>query len=294
MTLPYSEPASLSLTRAHGWKAATLLIGLACALLFSGCAVQKGNVFGRCLKIDGLEEDSVTGSTGFNLSDRLGRPEHTNLTQKILATAYSQFGKAYKYGGRSPKTGFDCSGLVQWAYGQHGINLPRETKSLIHHGAEVKIKDIRPGDLLLFRGYRSRTGRHVGIYAGNGVFIHSPHTGDRIKESKTFGKHYKERFITARRVMDDVFAAPLPEKRKQAIIEKALAVNMTFEPEGDAKKTAASTKKKRTARKKYRIKHGDTIWVLARRFGVSPKNLLRANNLTARHTLRIGQTLAIP
>lgn len=266
---------------------------IALSSFLSGCANQKA-VFGTSINIDGLNKESSTGKAGQALGDSIKQKEPVDktLTHKILATAYSQMGKLYKFGGTSPETGFDCSGFTQWSFAQHGVKLSRTTKSLINEGKQVKKEDIRPGDLLLFKRYRRGSSMHVGIYTGNGKFIHSPHTGDRVKESDAFGKHYTARFIQARRVLEDPAIEPLPDKRKEEIVAKALKANN--KPVPKKKSTAVAKAKKSKNTKHYKIKKGDTIWMVARRFGVSPKNLLQANNLSTRHTLKIGQKIAIP
>lgn len=95
----------------------------------------------------------------------------------VLDSAKSQLGTAYAYGGSSPKTGFDCSGLVQYAHAQAGITTPRVSSQQAAAGISVPRAQIRYGDVVCFNSPVS----HVGIYVGNGQFIHAPHTGDVVK-----------------------------------------------------------------------------------------------------------------
>jgi murein DD-endopeptidase len=272
-------------------RGVTLGIIIALSLtIASGCSLNRA-VLAPSINIAGIQEESSTHENGSLLVERYGfLAGEQGLTQKILATAYSQYGKPYKYGGTSPETGFDCAGFTQWAYAEHGVSLPRTTREQINCGTKVAVEDLRPGDLMLFYRGRSRRSMHVGIYAGDGKFIHSPHTGDRVKESDAFDRHHKARFIGARRVINDAEASPLPDIAKVAIIKKAKGHNMALaaKPKKSGSQTASASTRK------YRIQKGDTIWVLARKFGVSPKNLLQANNLSSRHTLRVGQLLSIP
>jgi hypothetical protein len=98
----------------------------------------------------------------------------------VVSAALTQLGVPYMWGGASPETGFDCSGLVQWAFAQIGVSLPRVTFDQLNAGAPVALADLRPGDLVFSQGnegdQRVDIG-HVAIYAGGGYEIVAPHTG---------------------------------------------------------------------------------------------------------------------
>jgi peptidoglycan DL-endopeptidase CwlO len=85
-------------------------------------------------------------------------------------------GIPYVWGGASPRSGFDCSGLVQYVYGKLGVSLPHYTVSLYGHGRSVARSRLRPGDLVFFSGLG-----HVGIYAGHGKYIHAPRRGTTVR-----------------------------------------------------------------------------------------------------------------
>ena len=85
-------------------------------------------------------------------------------------------GIPYVWGGASPRSGFDCSGLVQYVYGKLGIPLPHYTVSQYGHGRPVSRSSLRAGDLVFF--YRLN---HVGIYAGGGKYIHAPRRGSTVR-----------------------------------------------------------------------------------------------------------------
>ena len=108
----------------------------------------------------------------------------TGSGERVVAAALTQLGVPYVWGGASPLSGFDCSGLVQWAYAQVGVALPRTTVDQINVGVPVSLDDLRAGDLVFSRSIRG--GRvvdlgHVAIYAGGGQVIVAPRTGDVVK-----------------------------------------------------------------------------------------------------------------
>lgn len=100
-----------------------------------------------------------------------------------VAAALTQLGVPYVWGGATPGTGFDCSGLVQWAYAQTGVALPRTTVGQIGAGIAVPLDQLRAGDLVFSRSVRGGETvdmGHVGIYAGGGQELVAPHTGDVV------------------------------------------------------------------------------------------------------------------
>ncbi|MBO0877606.1 MAG: C40 family peptidase, partial [Pseudonocardia sp.] len=98
--------------------------------------------------------------------------------ETALAAARTALGTPYVWGGTS-KGGFDCSGLVQWAFRQAGVALPRTSQTQSAVGQPVSMADLRPGDLVFFYSEVS----HVGIYVGDGQVLHAPRTGDVVKIS---------------------------------------------------------------------------------------------------------------
>ncbi len=94
--------------------------------------------------------------------------------------ALRYLGVPYRWGGADPVTGFDCSGLVQFAYAQVGIRLNHYTGTQFTEGAPVPDGQLRPGDLVFFEPGVAGPG-HVGIYAGGDEFVEAPHTGDVVK-----------------------------------------------------------------------------------------------------------------
>ena len=111
----------------------------------------------------------ATNSEGNNT--QVSRSGSTDVRQ-VLATAVSQIGKPYVYGGNGPN-GYDCSGFTSYVFKQHGINLPRTADGQMTVGTRVKKDQLVEGDLVFFGYYGSNTVQHVGIYLGDGTFVHS-------------------------------------------------------------------------------------------------------------------------
>lgn len=145
--------------------------------------------------------------------------ENAIAPNKIIKTAFSQVGNGYSYGGTSPATGFDCSGFVKWVYGQYDIALPRSSGDMMGSGAPVERAKLEPGDLVFF-AKRKRIS-HVGIYTGEGKYIHSPRTGKPVQESDLDDRARGEYYVGARRVLDDDLLQGISDETKQRWIVEA-------------------------------------------------------------------------
>jgi cell wall-associated NlpC family hydrolase len=121
-------------------------------------------------------------------------PPASSAGAQAAQIALGEQGIPYVFGGSSP-SGFDCSGLVMWAYGQLGISLPHFTGSLWNSGTHVSQDQLEPGDLVFFHGES-----HVGIYIGGGQFVHAPHTGDVVKVSSLSESWYSGGYDGAVRI----------------------------------------------------------------------------------------------
>jgi len=113
--------------------------------------------------------------------------------KRVVGYAKKFIGTPYSYGGSSPR-GFDCSGFTSYVYRHFGVSLPRTSYSQISVGRRVARGALRPGDLVFFDGLG-----HVGLYVGNGRFIHAPHSGTRVR-IETLAGWYSSRFSGARRL----------------------------------------------------------------------------------------------
>ncbi len=112
-----------------------------------------------------------------------------------VAIALQYLGIPYVWGGASPATGFDCSGFVMFVYAQLGVSLPHNAAAQYGYGTPVPRDQLQPGDLVFFDGLG-----HVGLYIGNGQFIHAPHTGDVVKISSLSDSWYAATYVGARRI----------------------------------------------------------------------------------------------
>jgi cell wall-associated NlpC family hydrolase len=111
-----------------------------------------------------------------------------------VGIAMQFLGVPYVWGGASP-SGFDCSGLIAYAYGQLGLSLPHSTYALWEMGSAVSKDELQPGDLVFFDGLG-----HMGMYIGGGQFVHAPHTGDVVKVSSLGDSWYAQKYLGARRL----------------------------------------------------------------------------------------------
>jgi cell wall-associated NlpC family hydrolase len=123
-----------------------------------------------------------------------------------VAQALAALGVKYRYGGRSPETGFDCSGLITYVFERAwGLLLPPGTEALSQVGAPVRrLKELQPGDLI-FYNTRNRPYSHVGIYLGHGRFLHAPRPGASVRVENVETPYWRTRFDGARRLDPPTF-----------------------------------------------------------------------------------------
>ena len=127
-------------------------------------------------------------------STRPSAPEHG---ETAAALAAKMVGKPYKYGGSSP-SGFDCSGLVTYSFRQAGVALPHNTAQQRTTSRLIKVAELRRGDLLFFDQEGKKHG-HVGIYLGEGRFVHAPSSGKSVRTDALSNPYWKKHLTEARR-----------------------------------------------------------------------------------------------
>lgn len=129
----------------------------------------------------------------------------STIAQEVLVNAMSLEGTKYKYGGASPNTGFDCSGFVNYVYNKAAnLQLPRTAKGISRYGESVSKDNLAPGDLVFFNTAR-RAFSHVGIYIGDGNFIHAPSRGGAVRIESMQTSYWEARFDGAKR-LDNIAA----------------------------------------------------------------------------------------
>jgi cell wall-associated NlpC family hydrolase len=121
------------------------------------------------------------------------RPHKPSVGDRAAAIALKEVGVRYRWGGVSPESGFDCSGLVYWAFGRLGIDVPHSSYTLYGYGRRISRAAMKPGDVLFFSGLG-----HVGIYVGRGRMVHAPHSGTPVQVIRL--SRYGGRLVGVRRI----------------------------------------------------------------------------------------------
>ena len=117
----------------------------------------------------------------------------------LVRTALAYRGSRYRHGGSSSR-GFDCSGFVKFVYGTKGIKLPHDSRALFKHGKPVASSDLQPGDVLFFANTYRRGISHVGIYIGDGKFIHASTHRRGVRVDNLNAEYYRRHYVCARRI----------------------------------------------------------------------------------------------
>ncbi|KAB7619569.1 C40 family peptidase [Alkalilimnicola sp. S0819] len=164
-----------------GWRGAALGASLLVFLLLSGCASRgQAPTASAAPEAMGLEASQVGPG------------------QVALSHARAVLGTPYRYGGSSAENGFDCSGLVQYAYARAGVALPRTTHDQLQRLSPLPRTRLAPGDLLFFR--LGDKAWHVGLYAGDGRFIHAPSSGKHVSEASLDNPYWRRHLYRGGRV----------------------------------------------------------------------------------------------
>ncbi len=160
-----------------------LLLALTFALVLALVRPLQGRAT-RNTRRDGSPPAKLLASPG-PWDQLMAPPAHVTppFGSRVVSYARHFLGVPYSWGGSTPRTGFDCSGLVRFVYGHFGIGLPHSSWGDLSHGRRISRRLLRPGDLVFFYG-----ASHVGIYVGGGRFIDAPHSGARVRVS-TMGRY---------------------------------------------------------------------------------------------------------
>jgi len=144
-----------------------------------------------------IEEYYIVGPKDYAaLSYQAGDSDY--IRNKIVRTAKQYIGVPYRWGGQSPDTGFDCSGLTMVVYQLNGLDLPRSSRQQWKAGRPVKRSQLDRGDLVFFATSGGTRVSHVGIYTGNGKFLHAPRRGRKIQIASLSNPYYKARYVGAK------------------------------------------------------------------------------------------------
>ena len=176
---------------------------LAClTCLLMACALAQASPSGRADELETfLAERGLLGQI-----DQV-RQTVSNKASELVVNAMGFMGVPYRRGGNSAETGFDCSGFVRAMYQQTvGLVLPRKAEQQAAATEKIEKRDLAPGDLVFFNTMR-RTFSHVGIYIGDGKFIHSPKPGHEVRVENMGESYWSRRFDGARRVSTEAGSA---------------------------------------------------------------------------------------
>ncbi|MCU1752609.1 C40 family peptidase [Pseudomonas sp. 6D_7.1_Bac1] len=145
---------------------------------------------------------AVKGLTHLSKADsKLVPPMAAKQSSNVLSRAVNVLGTPYRWGGSSPSKGFDCSGLVKYAFNDvAAVDLPRTSNAMAAgHGQKIERKDLKPGDLIFFN-IKSRKVNHVAIYLGNDRFIHAPRRGKSVTIDTLKKPYWESHYVVAKRV----------------------------------------------------------------------------------------------
>jgi cell wall-associated NlpC family hydrolase len=144
--------------------------------------------------------DNIALKTDRGASLLAAADRHLTVTRELVMQALGFLGIRYKYGGSSPDTGFDCSGLVRYVVNQAiGLALPRDARAISLLGSTIETAELQPGDLVFFNTMR-KPFSHVGIYVGEQRFIHAPASGGTVELVNMTERYWQSRFDGARRL----------------------------------------------------------------------------------------------
>ena len=169
-------------------KFAPLLLG---AVLMTGCATAPP----AAQRVS----PAVERVTVPIMREALAQDASISLGQVVAELAMGMIGTPYRYGGTDPLQGFDCSGLVFYAYEQAGHAVPRTSREQFRAARKISLRSAGAGDVMFFQDEAKLS--HVGIYIGDGMFVHAPATGKRVTVGSIDTPYYQEHLVAVGRLL---------------------------------------------------------------------------------------------
>jgi cell wall-associated NlpC family hydrolase len=187
----YPQPRADAPVASSARPRARLLAGSLAGLLLAACASSGGSRHGTGSQAFGLGESRYSSPTALSAA-----------SNDVLMRAIGLVGTPYLYGGNTPQSGFDCSGLVDFVFlDAAGLRLPRSTRELIAINApRVGRDDLQPADLVFFNPGGGQAS-HIGIYVGEGRFVHAPSSGGTVRLDALESAYWQRSFQGAKRVL---------------------------------------------------------------------------------------------
>lgn len=222
------------------------------------------------------------------------------VIDSLLSFAFLNLNKPYRSGSTGPYS-FDCSGFTRYVYGHFGYDLDHNSGSQSNYGEVVSKDDLRPGDLVFFKGRNARASRigHVGIVSsvnedGSFTFIHSAN-GTGISNDNSTGPYYTRRYVTARRIIpQDNDENSIPEfLRKPVPVQKPKpAENILIVPENEESAEIENNENANAALSSITVERGQSLYSIAKQYHCTAKQLKEWNKLKS-NRLKIGQELKV-
>ena len=168
--------------------------------------------------VDASRTDPLAAPAPGAQSPRSPAPAASRQSTDLLFQAIAAAGVDYRNGGRNYQTGFDCSGLVAYVFREaYGLDLPHNSKAQSAYGDAVDVQNLQLGDLVFFYTQHAPYS-HVGIYLGDGKFIHAPRTGSAVRTESLRARYWNARFNGARRITPKIVTAEYPAPPKKAVV----------------------------------------------------------------------------
>jgi cell wall-associated NlpC family hydrolase len=164
--------------------------------------MRKLSIFAVCVLACLLAACGVIPTASEPVPAASARPQASALGREITLYALGLIDVDYRFGGKNPEAGFDCSGMVTYVFKQAvGMKLDGSAANIARRGRPINRKDLRPGDLVFFNT-RNAPFTHVGIYIGDDRFIHAPSTNGRVRIEPMRSHYFAQRFHAARAYFD--------------------------------------------------------------------------------------------